>query len=198
MDKLNTRQAVDDRRYVDPADLICPPSSRGVRFPPATRLICPRLHRASPLRTARLLARGVGPARGRLLPRRRDGPVPGAFHRPPGRTGRNRQGVSGCGREEATAVGLPRTPRTPAPRGADTGETSWRPYSAAPGGWVYPRLRTRPRRSPTTTSQAMSGLSTPLSRRARPRLALQRAGGGTATGACWLPRVAIVDGRLTT
>ena len=26
----------------------------------------------------------------------------------------------------------------PPPGGADTGETSWRPYSAAPGGWVYP------------------------------------------------------------
>ena len=48
-DQADTQQAADDRRYVDPADL-------------------PRLHRARPLRTARLLARGVGPARGRVLP----------------------------------------------------------------------------------------------------------------------------------
>ena len=126
MDKLNTRQAADDRR----------PAVRGPRRPDL-----PRLHRASPLRTARLLARGVGPAQG--LPAagfsHEDATAlcPALSTRPPGRTGRNRQGVSGCGREEATAVGLPRTPRTP-PGGADTGETSWRPYSAAPGGWVYP------------------------------------------------------------
>ena len=91
MDKLNTRQAADDRR----------PAVRGPRRPDL-----PRLHRASPLRTARLLARGVGPAQG--LPAagfsHEDATAlcPALSTRPPGRTGRNRQGVSGCGREEAT------------------------------------------------------------------------------------------------
>ena len=86
-DQANTQQTTDDQRYVDPADLICP-----------------GLRRTGPLRTARLLAGGVGPTRTGILPPGRDGTVSDPLHGPPSRTGRDRL-VSGCGHEEAARGG---------------------------------------------------------------------------------------------
>ena len=65
----NTTTAQQATEYVDPTDLICPGCTEQVRCEP------PGYWR---------VAWGL-PAPG-VLPRGRDGPVPGAFHRPPGRT----------------------------------------------------------------------------------------------------------------